>query len=49
MVINLITCWKFLQIDQKFMKPSKGQIKCKIQDFKKKEREQIGQIGGKHD
>ena len=31
------------------MKPWKGQTKRKIQDFKKKEREQIGQTGGEHD
>ena len=31
------------------MKPWKGQTKRKIQDFKKKEWEQIGQMGGEHD
>ena len=42
LVCHLITYRKFLQFDQKFMKPSKGQIKNKILNFKRKEREHIG-------
>ena len=47
--VRNLSCQKLLQIDQKFMKPSKGQIKSKIQNFKRQEREQIGQMGGEID